>query len=166
MLAMGNCDLYLPREETHDPRGVYETASRTGTTIVSDPSVWHAPHVQPMWLNLMRKGRFQPLQQIIRGKNCYAICTIIIFTICHVVSQADIAFEDERAPQVERYFIHEESSRDTFCQELCEELGTLIEPQRACKRYSRTLPHPKIGRICTNKFRQAHTFVCSSICYR
>ena len=63
------------------------------------------------------------------------------------------------------------TSEEAACKSVCRlSAGAVIEgydeSAMACKAFSRALPYPKMGRMCTRKFREGHDFACSQLCYR
>lgn len=57
---------------------------------------------------------------------------------------------------------------EAACKAVCRLTAAVFDQESAvaCKTFARALPYPRMGRMCTRKFRQGHDFACSELCYR
>lgn len=60
---------------------------------------------------------------------------------------------------------YNENYSQTHCEKLCRELAASTESILACQAYLKALPHPRMGRICSDKFQEGYTSSCSIACH-
>lgn len=98
------------------------------------------------------------MESLVPGRLGFVLVLVFLLPYCYAsLENAETSFVDDLVCVDERH---------ARCETLCLKLKMNLDPLPACKLYVRALPRPKMGRACTNKFREGHDFACPLVCAR